>query len=359
MTRPSWVAGVVLAAFAASACGGSGAGTTLAREPGAPDLAAATETSAAPTTVGTPPSTEPPATTTTTTTIPPPPAPQPAAPQPAALPAPAAPWTVDVYRGLGTWVDVYDWSQTYTREAAPAVGPQDVDRMAASGVQTLYIQASKWDSPTDVLEPERLLPIITRAHDLGIRVVAWYLPTFEDPATDLRRLLAVASLPVDGLAVDIESSKVADPGERSGRLLAVSAELRQALPGRALGAIPYPAVLLDVINPRLWPGFPWRELAPFYDVWLPMSYQTYRTQASGYRDAYRYAGENIDRMRVHMGWLDAPVHVIGGIADKTTWGDVDGIHRAVTERAGLGASLYDWRTTHPDLWPALQPYRTP
>jgi hypothetical protein len=353
MTQRSWVVGLALAALGVGACGGGGSSATLARQPGVPDEpAAATASSEPPTTVVTPP---PPTTAAPTTTVAPPPPPP---PPPATAPLPGLPWTVAVYRGLGTWVDVYDWSQTYTREAGPAVGPQDVDRMAASGVQTLYIQASKWDSPTDVLEPERLLPIIGRAHDLGIRVVAWYLPTFEDPVTDVRRLLAVAALPVDGLAVDIESSKVADPAERTRRLLAVSGELRRALPGRALGAIPYPPVLLDVVNPRLWPGFPWRELAPFYDVWLPMSYQTYRSQDSGYRDAYRYAGENIDRLRVHMEWLDAPVHVIGGIADRTGPGDVEGIHRAVTERAGLGASLYDWRTTHPDLWPALQTYRS-
>ena len=48
-------------------------------------------------------------------------------------------------------------------------------------MQTLYVQTSKWDAPTDVLEPERLLPLIKRAKDRGMSVVAWYLPTFVDP----------------------------------------------------------------------------------------------------------------------------------------------------------------------------------
>ena len=43
------------------------------------------------------------------------------------------------------------------------------------------------------------------------------------------------------------------------------------------------------------------ELAPLYDIWLPMSYQSDRKADSGYRDAYRYAAENIDRMRAHLG----------------------------------------------------------
>src|SRR3954470_1635665 len=40
---------------------------------------------------------------------------------------------VTAYKGLGTWVDVYDWSVTYTK-GQPTVGPDDVDRMAAAGV---------------------------------------------------------------------------------------------------------------------------------------------------------------------------------------------------------------------------------
>src|SRR4051812_28794226 len=45
------------------------------------------------------------------------------------------------YRGLGTWVDVYDWTLTYTKNK-PTFGPDDVDHAADLGVQTLYIQAA-------------------------------------------------------------------------------------------------------------------------------------------------------------------------------------------------------------------------
>jgi hypothetical protein len=229
--------------------------------------------------------------------------------------------------------------------------------MAQAGVQTLYVQTSKWDAPTDVLEPERLLPMIERARALGIRVVAWYLPTFEDPAADMGRLMAASRLPVDALAVDIESLKFKDVPERNRRLLEISTVLRREVPHLALGAIPYPPVVTDVINPNLWPSFPWAELAPLYDIWLPMSYQSDRKESSGYRDAYRYASENIDRMRVHLGNPNAPVHAIGGIADRTGPTDVAGLHRAASERGALGGSLYDWKTTGADLWPHLQVFR--
>lgn len=293
----------------------------------------------------------------TTTTVPPPPPTTTLPPPPPTTVAPPPPpaRSLSMYNGLGTWIDVYDWSLTFGKDGT-LVDAGTVDAMAAAGVQTLYVQTSKWDAPTDVLEPERLLPIIERARAQGMRVVAWYLPTFEDPPRDMARLMAASRLPVDALAVDIESLKHKDVPERNRRLIEISTNLRRELPNVALGAIPYPPVVTDVINPRLWPGFPWAELAPLYDIWLPMSYQSDRKAESGYRDAYRYTSENIDRMRAHLG-SNVPVHGIGGIADKTSPADVAGLHRALLERGAIGGSLYDWRTTSADLWPHLGVFR--
>jgi hypothetical protein len=313
-----------------------------------------TTTTAAPVDPVEPPTTAAPEPTTTTA---PPATTTTAAPEPVLQAAAARDLTV--YTGLGTWIDVYDWSRTFGKDG-PLVELADIDRMAASGVQTLYVQTSKWDSPTDILEPERLVPLIGRAKQHGMAVVAWYLPTFEDPATDMHRLMESARLPgVDALAVDIESLKVSDVDERNRRLVEISTNLRAALPHVTLGGIPYPPVVTDVINPNLWPRFPWRELAPLYDVWLPMSYHTDRRSDSGYRDGYRYTAENIDRMRAQLGLPDAPVHTIGGIADRVSPQDVRDILRAAGERGALGGSLYDWRTTSPELWPHLQPFRNP
>jgi hypothetical protein len=261
-----------------------------------------------------------------------------------------------MYNGLGTWIDVYDWSVTYGKDGA-LVDAATVAAMAQSGVQTLYEQTSKWDAPTDVLEPERLVPIIDAAHANGMRVVGWYLPTFEDPQRDMARLMAASRLSVDALAVDIESLKLKDVPERNRRLVEISTNLRAALPGVALGAIPFPPVATDVINPRLWPSFPWAELKPLYDIWMPMSYQSERKSESGYRDGYRYMAENIDRLRAHLGDPAVPVHAIGGIADETSAQDVAAIHRASLERGVIGGSLYDWRTTAPDLWSYLRVFR--
>ena len=301
-----------------------------------------------------PPPTEPPP------PVSPPPAPPATEAPPTPEPAPAlrtAPArAVDVYAGLGTWIDAYDWSRSFGKDG-PLVEVADIDRMADVGVQTLYVQTSRWNAPADVLEPERLLPLIERARDRGMSVVAWYLPTLVDPQTDLRRLLAAAALPVDAVAVDIESGDVADVAERNRRLLWLSHELRHALPDTALAAIPYPPVAMEVINPALWPAFPWQDLDTYYDVWMPMSYSSFRKASSGYRDGYRYTAENIDRLRANLASPNALVHTVGGIADAVSGADVDGMVRAAAERGAIGGSLYDWRTTPDALWPHLQGFR--
>lgn len=358
--------GLVLLLFA-GACGGGAGDVALTRAPDASAPAGATATT-----------TDPPApdTTTTTTTAPadPPTTAAPAAPADppgTAPPVTAAPlsrasaapaialgrgsWSVAPYRGFGAWLDAYDWAAQFSR-SGDVVGTEGVDHMAAEGVQTLFIQASRWNSPTDVLEPERLQPIIDRAHQLGMSVVAWYLPTLVDPATDLRRILAIASLEVDGVAIDIEARDVGDVAERNRRLVELSRQLRIDLPGKAIGAIVLEPVLIEDVNPNYWPGFPWAEIAPYYDVWLPMSYWTNRR--GHWRGAYPYTAENISRIRARIGRPEALVHTIGGIGDKTTVPDIDQMVTAARDQGVIGGSLYDYRTSRPEFWASLRSFRT-
>jgi len=257
---------------------------------------------------------------------------------------------------MGTWVDVYDWSATFTK-GRPHVSPDAVERMAEEGVQTLYIQASKHDAPTDVLEPELLREWISRSRRKGIHVVAWYLPTLVDPARDLARIRAIADLPIDSVAVDIEAKDVAQLGERNRRLVELSAAVRRALPGVSIGGIVLPPVVLEAVNRSYWPSFPYRELVPYYDVWMTMGYWTNRVSGTTYRDANRYTTENVNRLRANLGLPDALVHPIGGIGDETTAVDVAGYRAAVSDTSSIGGSLYDWRTTSSDLWESLRAFR--
>lgn len=272
---------------------------------------------------------------------------------PATPTAAASPRPLTAFRGLGTWIDVFDWSVAYGGPV-PSVGLSTVDRMADEGVTTLYVQTTSWRANVDVLERDRLVSIIDRAHARGMSVVGWYLPTFVDLGADLRRLQAMVDLGVDAVGVDVEDRTVADPADRTARLLWLSAALRQAMPAMPLSAIVVPPVAIDVINPSFWPGFPWAQLADTYDVFQPMGYWSYRTAASGYHDGYRYTAENIDRIRTHTGRPNVPVHPVGGVADTVTVSEVQGMVLAAAERGALGVSLYDWVTTRSELWSPLR-----
>ena len=352
--RARWLlAAALVAAMALSACGAA-VNSALPLERAA--VAETTTTSSTTTTTLPPPSTTSPPSSSTT-----------ARPRPAvtaaprrvqAKPAARLPLTggLAAYAGFGTWVDVFDWTNQWTN-GNPTVGPADADRMASLGVQTLYIQAARVDGPNGVAEPDRLNAIIQRAHADGIRVVVWYLPTLTDVNADLSRLLAIARLGVEGVAVDIESRDVSDPAERSRRLVELSDRLRAALPGRTLGAIVFPPTGMEVINPGYWPGFPWDGIAHDYDVWLPMAYWTGRTPDSGWHDGYRYTADNVQRTRNDLHNPAAPVHPIGGIADKATVTEVAGMVRAVAATASIGGSLYDYHTTTPEMWSVMTPLR--
>jgi hypothetical protein len=264
------------------------------------------------------------------------------------------PFRLDSYRGLGTWVDVYDWSLTHSG-GAPRVGPEEIAKLPERGVRTVYLQTvGSRGGPDLVLEPDRIRALIDRAHAAGLSVVAWYAPAFVDVDLDLARLLAAASLPVDGLAVDIESTQVASPAERTRRLLELDARLDAALPGEVLGAITYPPIALSTYHPEVWPGFPWRDLAAHYDVFLPMNYWTYRPAGSPAHNGETYTADNVRALRSLLENPVAPVHPIGGIANGIGVADAEGMVRAARDTCAIGGSLYDLRTTAPGLWSPLQ-----
>ncbi|MEQ1787444.1 MAG: hypothetical protein ABL966_10350 [Acidimicrobiales bacterium] len=268
----------------------------------------------------------------------------------------AGAWTLRAHEGLGVWVDVFDWTEEFT-ESGPPVGLDDLDRMADAGIETIYLQTAHSRSGTSgVIEPDRLAALIERAHAVGLRVVAWYLPTLLDVDADLARLVASADLPVDGLGVDIEAVEVSDASERNARLLDLTERLRAAVgDDRALAAITPSPTHLQVVNPAFWPDFPWVELADAYDVLLPMSYWSIREEAL--RDGEVYVGNDIDRLRAATGDADIPIHVIGGIADALPVDQVEGMARAILERDAVGGSLYDWVTSNDAQWAALAPLR--
>jgi hypothetical protein len=265
------------------------------------------------------------------------------------------------FDGLGSWVDMYSWSQTFSA-GGPHFGLADVDAMATAGVQTLFIQAASQTGPATVLEPDRLRPLIVRARQAGMSVVVWYMPTLVNLADDLTRLQEIARLPADGVAVDIESTAVSDIAARNAALVALSRQLRRLLPHFPLGAITLPATLLEVVNPKYWPAFPYTDLAASYDAWLPMVYWTDRLASSGLRDGYRYTADSIGRLRRDLGPVAGPaarIDPIGGVSvDGLAAGDLAGFVQAAREGHSSGGSLYEWPGTAPEAWGILRPLRS-
>ena len=273
----------------------------------------------------------------------------------AALPqAAAASAPIRCYRGLGTWVDLYDvraWDD-------PAAAVED---MEAHGVRTLYLETSNYHWPSALNRPAAMSSLIEQAHASGMQVVAWYLPGFSDPAKDYRRSRAaidfrsVAGQKFDSFTLDIEASVVKDVALRNTRLRALSNRIRAAVGiSYPLGAcIPSPAGM--AMHTSYWPQFPFKTLAGIYDVFVPMGYYTYH--GDGYANAYRDTRDNIRIIREKTGRPGVPIHVIAGDAAKSSGGETTAYVRALRENGALGGSMYDWATTGDASWRALRNVR--
>jgi hypothetical protein len=278
-----------------------------------------------------------------------------------ALPAHAA-VDLDPYRGLGSWVDIFDYAQRAQPEGAPPpVTPESVDDMAALGVRTLYLQVVNpvGDPPTSLFDAALLTEFVAHAHDHDMKVVAWYLPSVVDVDADYAMIQRIASFRVDdsgfdGVALDLEDTHgVLDVAVRNDRIVDLTKRTRKLLgKSRALGAIVYPAVQTELINPLLWPTFPYRRLQPSVDVWMPMAYFTFRD--AEYRDPLRYTEDSVAMLRAHLRDRSAAVHVIGGIADLTTPEDYAAFLLAARRTKAVGYSMYDFRTTSSAAWAVLR-----
>jgi hypothetical protein len=228
------------------------------------------------------------------------------------------------------------------------VQPTVIDDMHAHGVRTVFVQAARADtrSPGGLVDPGTVANLLIRAHQVGMQVVAWYLPRFRSVDEDLANLQLLARFDAlghrfDGIALDIEyTDDVPDTQVRNDRLVELSRRLRAALPGEKLGAIVLPPVQTEVLNKTLWPDFPWSKIKGDFDVWLPMSYWTFRT--GDYGDGYSYNEESTRRLRADLEDARAVVHAIGGIGDIATAEQLGAFARSLAATGAVGGSIYDW-----------------
>ena len=261
---------------------------------------------------------------------------------------------VAVYRGIGAWVDMYDPAELGNPWPALA-------EMSRHGVRTLYFETASWrvDKSLDFKDEEAVELFLDEAHALGLKVVAWYLPGLDDLRTDLRRSRAVLNYETprghqrfDGFAIDIESQRVRSVPARDAALLRYTRGLRRyAGDGYALGAI-VPDLRSTTVSPGLWPGFPYRAAARYYDVFLPMAYSSYRAHGAAY--VYPYSRANVSTVRALTG---RPVHLIGGLTDALSDSEAAGVVRGARDGGAIGASFYDFAIHQDGAWRALELFR--
>jgi hypothetical protein len=256
-----------------------------------------------------------------------------------------------VFRGLGTWVDIYDRMLYATPE-------RTAQRMAARRIRTVWVETANYGASVDVVDPVRLGRLVDALHARGLRVVAWYLPGHLKPALDSRRALAMLSFRTpqgggfDGVALNIESTRLRNVALRSRRAIALTEQVRAAAGDMPLAIVPFNPRGLER-RPSTWPGFPWAELAASADAFAPMVYTGGAFR--GFDATYGYVTRALRLLRTQAGG-DVQIHVAGGVADRLGAEELAGFTAAVADDgATIGVSLYDWMTTPPRAWTALEP----
>ena len=141
----------------------------------------------------------------------------------------------------------------------------------------------------------------------------------------------------------------------TGALTQLATQTRRLVTDVPLGAIVLEPVLLEDVNPHYWPNFPWKTLRRSFDVWMPMSYWTNRSTASGWQDSFRYTSENIRRVRADLGQprRGGPRRSVASPTRRDP-ADLAGFVRAAKARRAIGWSVYDYVTTSSSAWPRLR-----
>jgi hypothetical protein len=230
-------------------------------------------------------------------------------------------------------------------------------------VKTLYLETGNSRSDGELFKPAQLSEFITAAHARDMKVVAWYLPDLVDMTKDYARINAAIQFRTSGgqkfdsFALDIESGAIKSQKPRNRALLKLSRQIRAATGASyPLGAIiPSPVGLSK--KGSYWGTFPYTDLAPIYDVFVPMGYYTYHGDGAALALSDTLGNARI--LRSKPGCSAVPIHMIGGVAEKSSTAEVQAFVRGTQESGCIGASLYSWPGTKAGAWSALKGVGSP
>ena len=273
-----------------------------------------------------------------------------------------SPWSlvdaVRPFRGLGAWVDLYDY-QLPGASLTPAAA---LDDLRARGVRTLYLQTSRFSVGFDMAPGVNAWLDGARAR--GIAVVGWYLPGYGDMGRDLRRTLAIANhrtpagARFDAVGVDIEAHSGWGTTNEVPRTTMNARAVEHLRAVRARTSAPIAAITPQPTATdgagETWEGFPWRGVGASSDLVLPMSYWPRTCRDACVRDY------TLTNARWAASWSGRPAHIAGRgypsadgtqVSDRDISAFVDGARAAGV----LGGSVYDYASTRTrtSWWPML------
>ena len=175
-----------------------------------------------------------------------------------------------VFGGLGTWVDIYDGAGlrgSRANGAAHGCAARE-DRLGRDGElrRVRRRRGSRSAGPARRRAPRARNPrgrvVPARARQAGARQRrALAMLTFRTPR----------GAAFDGVALNIESTRLKNTALRSQRAVALTRELREAAGDTPLAIVPFNPRGLER-RPSTWPRFPWAELAESADAFAPMIY---------------------------------------------------------------------------------------
>jgi hypothetical protein len=293
--------------------------------------------------------------------------------------------SVASFKGLGAWVDLFDYGSGTTRAQIDA-WTADLD---ARNVRTIYLQTARYNSSSAFNYPTQVGMWLDSAHERGIKVMGWYLPAYGGPCmdSDVARTVAIATFRsstgqgFDALGIDVEvrNATLAECKIGQSAFMAGVTEHLARVRGRVGLVFPIGAITMTPLDmdraPSYWSGFPWSSIGRYADVVMPMSYWTVSSDRSrcdgGDADycPYGFTYGNATRTRAYTG---LPVHIIGGVGNafdeyKTVTGrsplsQINDYVRAAGDAGAIGGGLYDYRTIRQDnasivnqVWSAQQP----
>jgi hypothetical protein len=227
-----------------------------------------------------------------------------------------------------------------------------VARAKETGLSHVYLRVgSSKDGFYGQADLDRLLPV---AHAAGLSVVGWDFPYLFDAEADARRAAAaIAYTTPDGHRMDSFSADIETRHEGVNLSVPVAETYSRRL--RELVGADYPLVA-TIPRPRYNRGYPFAEIARYFDALAPMVYWLARDPVA-----------EVEQTIADLAGLGRPIMPVGQAYDARLDGGPPGpppkehlvrFIQAAQSRGVTGFSFWVWHHATPDHWAAITEARS-